>query len=61
VLRSVDPPVDRIHGQIVRDVRRIGKRIVLAAFDFEHGTLLFTEAPSGRPCKFTSMNVDLWM
>jgi formamidopyrimidine-DNA glycosylase len=30
VLRSVDPPIDRANGQIVRDVRRIGKRIVLA-------------------------------
>ena len=29
VLRSVDPPVDALHGQIVRGVRRIGKRIVL--------------------------------
>ncbi len=83
VLRSVDPPVERIHGQIVRAVRRIGKRIVLvfdedlfvvlhlmiagrlrwrepggkpgvgprmvlAAFDFEHGTLLFTEAGSKK-------------
>ena len=29
VLRSVDPPVDMLHGRIVRGVRRIGKRIVL--------------------------------
>jgi formamidopyrimidine-DNA glycosylase len=29
VLRSVDPPIDRINGQIVRGVRRVGKRIVL--------------------------------
>ncbi len=29
VLRSVDPPIDAITGQIVRGVRRIGKRIVL--------------------------------
>jgi len=29
VLRSVDPPIDLIHGEIVRRVRRIGKRIVL--------------------------------
>jgi formamidopyrimidine-DNA glycosylase len=29
VLRSVDPPIESIHGQIVRGVRRIGKRIVL--------------------------------
>jgi formamidopyrimidine-DNA glycosylase len=28
VLRSVDPPIDSITGQIVRDVRRIGKRLV---------------------------------
>jgi formamidopyrimidine-DNA glycosylase len=29
VLRSVDPPIDRLTGQIVRGVRRVGKRIVL--------------------------------
>ena len=30
VLRTVDPPIDSIQGQVVRGVRRIGKRIVLA-------------------------------
>ena len=34
VLRSVDPPIDAIVHGVVRDVRRIGKRIVLA-FDGE--------------------------
>jgi len=29
VLRSVEPPIESVHGQIVRGVRRIGKRIVL--------------------------------
>jgi formamidopyrimidine-DNA glycosylase len=29
VLRSVDPPIDTIIGQVVRGVRRIGKRLVL--------------------------------
>jgi formamidopyrimidine-DNA glycosylase len=29
VLRSVDPPIDIVHGRIVRGVRRVGKRIVL--------------------------------
>jgi formamidopyrimidine-DNA glycosylase len=29
VLRSVDPPIDAIAGQMVADVRRVGKRIVL--------------------------------
>jgi len=33
VLRSVDPPIDSIHGQVVRGVRRVGKRIVLAFAD----------------------------
>jgi formamidopyrimidine-DNA glycosylase len=33
VLRSVNPPIDAINGQIVRAVRRIGKRIVLAFDD----------------------------
>jgi formamidopyrimidine-DNA glycosylase len=83
VLRSVAPPVDALHGQTVRGVRRIGKRIVLvfdgelflvvhlmiagrlrwrepgkkpgmgpkmilASFDFAHGTLFFTEASSQK-------------
>jgi formamidopyrimidine-DNA glycosylase len=37
VLRSVDPPIDIINGQIVRGVRRVGKRIVL---EFDHGLFL---------------------
>jgi formamidopyrimidine-DNA glycosylase len=83
VLRSVDPPLEAIHGTIVRGLRRVGKRIVfvfdadlylvvhlmiagrlrwrepgdkpgigakllLASFEFEHGTLLFTEAGSRK-------------
>ncbi len=83
VLRSVDPPIDSITGQMVTGVRRIGKRIVLefevdlflvihlmiagrlrwrapgqkpgmgpklilASFDFAHGTLFFTEASSKK-------------
>src|SRR5689334_22230676 len=34
VLRTVTPPIDAIQGTVVRAVRRIGKRIVLA-FDDE--------------------------
>jgi formamidopyrimidine-DNA glycosylase len=37
VLRSVDPPPDSLHGLIVRDVSRVGKRIVLA---FDDGLFL---------------------
>jgi len=89
VLRSVDPPIASIHGHAVRDVRRVGKRIVLsfraassdddevflvvhlmiagrlrwrepgqkpgigpkiilASFEFPHGTLFFTEASSKK-------------
>jgi formamidopyrimidine-DNA glycosylase len=83
VLRSVDPPITLLHGQTVRGVRRIGKRIVLefadgvflvihlmiagrlrwrppgqkpgmgpkmllASFEFAHGTLFFTEASSQK-------------
>ena len=83
VLRSVEPPIRSLEGRAVADVRRIGKRIVLAfdpdlflvlhlmiagrlrwrapgqkpgvgprmilaSFDFEHGTLLFTEASSKK-------------
>jgi formamidopyrimidine-DNA glycosylase len=77
VLRSVEPAIDAVAGKRVRDVRRLGKRIVLAldddlclvlhlmiagrlrwkpsghkipgrvglaAFDFEDGALLLTEA-----------------
>jgi formamidopyrimidine-DNA glycosylase len=83
VLRSVDPPIESIYGHAIRDVRRVGKRIVflfgddvflvlhlmiagrlrwrepgqkpgigpkiiLASFEFAHGTLLFTEASSKK-------------
>src|SRR3954471_11786628 len=83
VLRTVTPPIGAIQGEIVRGVRRIGKRIVLefdrelflvvhlmiagrlrwrepgkkpgmgpklilASFDFAHGTLFFTEASSKK-------------
>jgi formamidopyrimidine-DNA glycosylase len=83
VLRSVEPPVGRIQGGIVRAVERVGKRIVLAfdadlyvvlhlmiagrlrwrapggkpgvgprlmlaIFEFENGTLFFTEAGSRK-------------
>ncbi len=83
VLRSVDPPVDAIRAEIVRGLRRIGKRIVLAfdrdlflvihlmiagrlrwrekgqkpgigpkiilaVFEFDHGSLLLTEAGSKK-------------
>ena len=98
VLRSVDPPIETLHGRTVRGVRRIGKRIVLAfdpstssgspraasrgdddvflvihlmiagrlrwrepgkkpgmgpkmilaSFDYAHGTLFFTEASSKK-------------
>jgi formamidopyrimidine-DNA glycosylase len=88
VLRSVDPPITSIPGSTVRDVRRVGKRIVLgfgrspggedlflvihlmiagrlrwrtpgqkpgmgprlmlATFEFPHGTLFFTEASSKK-------------
>jgi formamidopyrimidine-DNA glycosylase len=97
VLRSVEPPIDSLHGRVVRGVRRIGKRIVLvfdsstssespraesrgddlflvihlmiagrlrwrepgkkpgmgpkmllASFEFPHGTLFFTEASSKK-------------
>jgi formamidopyrimidine-DNA glycosylase len=83
VLRSVEPPIDALHGRVVRAARRIGKRIVLvfddelflvvhlmiagrlrwrppggkpgmgprmilAALEFDHGTLFFTEASSKK-------------
>jgi formamidopyrimidine-DNA glycosylase len=91
VLRSVDPPITSIVGSTVREVRRVGKRIVLgfdapdrrradadlflvihlmiagrlrwrapgqkpgmgprlllATFEFPHGTLFFTEASSKK-------------
>jgi formamidopyrimidine-DNA glycosylase len=81
LVRSFDPPLSSAHGKTVRDVRRIGKRIVfglddelflvihlmisgrfrwrppatkipnklgLAAFDFEPGTLLLTEASTKK-------------
>ena len=82
LLRSFDPPLARTEGRTVRDVSRLGKRIVwhlddelfmvihlmiagrfrwktsrgaaitnkvgLAAFDFDSGTLLLTEAGAKR-------------
>jgi formamidopyrimidine-DNA glycosylase len=33
VLRSYDPPLDALAGQVVREVRRVGKRIVLVFDD----------------------------
>jgi formamidopyrimidine-DNA glycosylase len=88
VLRSVDPPLEATFGRIVRELRRIGKRIVvgfeedlfvvvhlmiagrlrwrepgakpgvgskllLATFDFDNGTLLFTEAGSTKRASIT--------
>src|SRR5690349_11678777 len=85
VLRSFDPPLDAIAGQVVRGTRRIGKRLVLAfdgelfvvihlmiagrlvwkpgaakttknaiaAFDFENGTLFFTEAGTRKRASLT--------
>jgi formamidopyrimidine-DNA glycosylase len=37
VLRSVDPPIASVHGRVVRHLRRLGKRIVLA-FDPSTGS-----------------------
>jgi formamidopyrimidine-DNA glycosylase len=81
LLRTVDPPVGDVEGRVVRDLSRLGKRIVwrldddvfvvihlmiagrfrwkppgapipakvgLAAFYFENGTLLLTEAGAKR-------------
>ena len=89
VLRSVDPPIESVFGQIVHAVRRVGKRLVfdfggpggrapavflvihlmiagrlrwrapkqkpgmrpkliLASFEFEHGTVFLTEAGSKK-------------
>ena len=88
VLRSVDPPIERLSGETVHHITRVGKRIalafgppadeaalilvihlmiagrlrwrargekiglgakiILAALEFEHGTLLFTEAGSKK-------------
>ncbi len=33
VLRTVDPPPEALHGRVVRDVRRLGKRLVLSFDD----------------------------
>ena len=85
VLRSFDPPLDAVAGQVVRGTRRIGKRLILvfdgelfvvihlmiagrlvwkpggakttknaiAAFDFENGTLFFTEAGTRKRASLT--------
>jgi formamidopyrimidine-DNA glycosylase len=81
LLRTAQPPLDLVQGRIVREMRRIGKRVALgldgdlwlvmhlmiagrlhwrapgaklsgrntlAAFDFEHGSLVLTEAGTKR-------------
>lgn len=83
VLRSIEPPLDVLDGQVLRTVSRVGKRLVLAfddglrlvvhlmiagrlrwrqpgqkpgmgprmllaALEFDHGTLFFTEAGSTK-------------
>ena len=80
VLKTFDPPISAIEGQVLRGTRRLGKRLVfefdddvflvihlmvagrlrwryrgvslgkvgLAAFDFDHGSLLFTESASKK-------------
>jgi len=85
VLRSFDPPLDAVSGQVVHGTRRIGKRLILefdgalfvvihlmiagrlvwkpgaakttrnaiAAFDFENGTLFFTEAGTRKRASLT--------
>jgi formamidopyrimidine-DNA glycosylase len=47
VLRSVDPPIDLVTGAIVRGVRRIGKRVVLA-FDRDDLFLVIHLMIAGR-------------
>jgi formamidopyrimidine-DNA glycosylase len=90
LLRSVDPPLSRTEGRTVRDLSRLGKRIVwhldddlfivihlmiagrfrwktsraaaitnkvgLAAFDFDSGTLLLTEAGAKRRASMHVVN-----
>ena len=81
LLRTVNPSLEEVQGRVVRDLRRLGKRIVwamdddlfmvihlmiagrlrwkdrgatpparvgLAAFDFDHATLVLTEAGARR-------------
>jgi len=81
LLRTVDPPLQDVEGRVIREMSRLGKRIVwrldddifvvihlmiagrfrwkppgaaitrkvgLAAFDFDNGTLLLTEAGAKR-------------
>ena len=40
VLRTVDPPVSAVEGKIIRELRRIGKRIAI-------GAPVNTDHPSG--------------
>jgi formamidopyrimidine-DNA glycosylase len=90
LMRSFDPPLSRTEGQTIRDVSRLGKRIVwhldddlfivihlmiagrfrwktsraaaitnkvgLAAFDFDSGTLLLTEAGAKRRASMHVIN-----
>ena len=99
VLRSVDPPIESVSGQIVHAVRRVGKRLVfdfggpggrapavflvihlmiagrlrwrapkqkpgmrpkliLASFEFEHGTVFLTEAGSKKRASIQVVRVE---
>ncbi len=49
VLRTVQPPIDAVHGKVVRAVRRIGKRIVL---EFDHDLDPADPAAPARPALF---------
>ncbi len=86
LLRSTTPPIESVRGSVVREVRRVGKRIaigfeddlwlvlhlmiagrlhwrttavkagsknLLAVFEFDSGTLLFTEAGSQHRASLT--------
>ena len=92
LVRTADPPLTAAHGKVIKELRRIGKRIVfgleedlfvvvhlmiagrfqwrqagvkiparigLAAFDFSHGTLQFTEAGTKKLASLHLVQVRL--
>jgi formamidopyrimidine-DNA glycosylase len=48
LLRTALPPIASVEGRKVVALSRLGKRIVIALFDFEHGSLALTEAGTKR-------------
>jgi len=48
VLRTAEPPIAAVQGRMVRELRRIGKRVAIGFDNFADGSLVLTEAGTKR-------------